>query len=198
MSEVVRDPNGVFACPRCGFPVVYKGRGRRPVWCSARCRVEASIERRGNRMVGVEPKVVTVVTSRQQRAEWERSQRERNEASLSEETVISLVAEHPFLLARILERIKKSATSSAEGQRRFIAERLMDAAHDLAPETTFAESVAGPPRAQGWKRNAKEWATLLDELATQLGNGQFYSRDLPIIDEPIHGLAERYVRRRSE
>ena len=55
MSEVVRDPNGVFACPRCGRPVTYKGRGRRPVWCSAQCRVEASIERRGNRMVGVEP-----------------------------------------------------------------------------------------------------------------------------------------------
>lgn len=39
----------------------YSGRGRRPIWCSAKCRVEASIERRGNRMVGVEPRVIRVV-----------------------------------------------------------------------------------------------------------------------------------------
>jgi len=38
---------------------------------------------------------------------------------------------------------------------------------------------------------------LLNELATQLGNGQFYSRDLPLIDEPLHLHAERHVRRRN-
>lgn len=52
-------------CPRCDAAVTYRGRGRRPVWCSARCRVEASIERRGNRMVGVEPRIVEVVRSRE-------------------------------------------------------------------------------------------------------------------------------------
>lgn len=31
MSEIVRDPNRLFLCPRCGRPVTYKGRGRRPV-----------------------------------------------------------------------------------------------------------------------------------------------------------------------
>ena len=40
-------------------------------------------------------------------------------------------------------------------------------------------------------------ATMLDELAAQLGNGQFYSRDLPAIDEPLARVAERYLRRRS-
>lgn len=48
-------------CPRCGLPVTCKGRGRRPIWCSSTCRVEASIERKGNRLAGVEPRVVTVV-----------------------------------------------------------------------------------------------------------------------------------------
>ena len=43
-----------------------------------------------------------------------------------------------------------------------------------------------------------EWAALLDELAAQLGNGQFYSRDLPMIDEPLNRVADRYIRRRSE
>jgi len=65
MSEVVRDPYGAFECPRCGRPVIYKGRGRRPVWCSARSRVEASIERRGNRVVGIEPRVVTIASPKQ-------------------------------------------------------------------------------------------------------------------------------------
>ena len=199
MSEVVRDPNGVFECPRCGRPVLYKGRGRRPVWCSARCRVEASIERRGNRMVGIEPRVVAIVSPKQQLAESARIELERIQATLSEDAAAAMVAEHPFLLARTLERLRKNADSTAEGQRRFIAERLIETAHDLAPEATItADPGPGPSKVRGWKRSAQEWATLLEELATQLGNGQFYSRDLPIIDEPIHRVAERYVRRRSE
>jgi hypothetical protein len=199
MSEVVRDPDGVFACPRCGLPVIYKGRGRRPVWCSSRCRVEASIERRGNRMVGVEPRVVTVASSHQQLAEWERNERQRSRAALSEDAVIAIVAEHPFLLARTLEHLKKTGDSTTEAQRQFIAERLVDAAHDIAPETRMiADPGAGQSKARGWKRSAAEWATLLNELAAQLGNGQFYSRDLPMIDEPLNRVVERYVRRRSE
>jgi hypothetical protein len=89
MSEIVRDPNRVFLCPRCGSPVSYKGRGRRPVWCSARCRVEASIERRGNRMVGVEPRVVTVVPPRERLSEWEQNQRQRIQETLTQDTVAS-------------------------------------------------------------------------------------------------------------
>jgi len=199
VSEVVRDPNGVFACPRCGRPMTYKGRGRRPVWCSARCRVEASIERRGNRMVGVEPKVVTVVSPRQRITEWEHNERQRIQATLTEDAVAAMVADHPFLLARALERLRMSAQSNAEAQRRVIARRLMEAAHDIAPDTTvIADSDAWPLKGRGWKRSAMEWATLLDELAAQLGNGQFYSRDLPMIDEPLSRVAERYVRRRSQ
>ena len=199
MDEVVREPNGVFECPRCGRPVRYKGRGRRPVWCSARCRVEASIERRGNRMVGIEPRVVTVISPRQLLAASAQDELRRIRGTLSEDAVTAMVADHPSLLARTLERLRNSADTTTEGERRFIAERLIDAARGLAPETTMvAEASPEPSKPRGWKRSAQEWATLLDELATQLGNGQFYSRDLPIIDEPIHRVAERYVRRRSE
>jgi hypothetical protein len=199
MSEVVRDPNGVFACPRCGRPVTYKGRGRRPVWCSARCRVEASIERRGNRMVGVESKVVTVVSPRQRITEWEQNERSRIQATLTEEAVAAMVADHPFLLARTLERVRTSAQSTTEAQRRVIASRLTEAARAIAPDTpVVAGSNVWPLRGGGWKRSAMEWATLLDELAEQLGNGQFYSRDLPMIDEPLARVADRYLRRRRE
>jgi len=106
MSEIVRDPNQEFSCPRCGRPVTYKGRGRRPVWCSARGRVEASIERRGNRMVGVKPHVVTVVPPRQRRSEWEQTQHQRIADALTENTVSAVVADDPYLLLEILERVQ--------------------------------------------------------------------------------------------
>jgi hypothetical protein len=109
-----------------------------------------------------------------------------------------MVADNPFLLVKIVERAKVSAQGGTEAQRRVIAKRLTETAHAIAPETpVVADSDSWPLRGRGWKRSAMEWATLLDELAEQLGNGQFYSRDLPMIDEPLSRVAERYLRRRS-
>lgn len=82
MREVIRDPAKTFRCPRCGAPVTYKGRGRRPVWCSARCRVEASIERRGNEIVGVKPEVVKVVSPAARLSDWEKERRQQIERNL--------------------------------------------------------------------------------------------------------------------
>jgi DNA-directed RNA polymerase subunit RPC12/RpoP len=83
MREVIRDPAKTFRCPRCGAPVTYKGRGRRPVWCSAHCRVEASIERRGNEIVGVKPEVVKVVSPTARLSDWEKERRQEIEASIA-------------------------------------------------------------------------------------------------------------------
>lgn len=47
-------------CPRCGGPLVYAGRGRRPVWCSTRCRNEAAVVRRGAREAAVEIRMIDV------------------------------------------------------------------------------------------------------------------------------------------
>lgn len=52
--------DAIRKCPRCGGPVVYNGRGRRPVWCSARCRNEAAIVRRGAREGAVEIRMIEV------------------------------------------------------------------------------------------------------------------------------------------
>lgn len=55
---------------------------------------------------------------------------------------------------------------------------------------------AAPPRTHN--REAGEWAELLAELATLLGNGQFHnSRDLPVIEEPLGRVVDRYIRRRE-
>ena len=199
MNEVLRDPNQAFECPRCGGPVTYKGRGRRPVWCSARCRVEASIERRGNRVVGVEPRVVTVVPPKQRVSEWEQNERRRIQATLTRDTLAAMLADDPLLLSRVLEPAKVSARSRTEAERRALARDLRKAAQDISPETPVAAgSDAWPLRGHGWKRGPMEWAVLLDELAQQLGNGQFYNRDLPLIDAPLYRVTERYVRRSSE
>lgn len=47
-------------CPRCGGSVIYHGRGRRPVWCSTRCRNEAAVVRRGAREAAVEIRMIDV------------------------------------------------------------------------------------------------------------------------------------------
>lgn len=47
-------------CPRCGGALVYAGRGRRPVWCSTRCRNEAAVVRRGAREAAIEIRMIDV------------------------------------------------------------------------------------------------------------------------------------------
>jgi len=118
---------------------------------------------------------------------------------MTEDTVAMMVANDPYLLLKVLERVQAEGRSGPEERRRVIARTLAQTAHAIAPESTnLADSPARSVERRGYKRNAMEWATLLDELAAQLGNGQFYSRDLPTINEPLARVAKRYVRRRGE
>lgn len=197
MREVVRDPNRLFLCPRCGLPVTYKGRGRRPVWCSARCRVEASIERRGNRVVGVEPEVVRVVPPTQRLSDWEQSQRRRLEETMTEDVVVHMVGVNAYLLGKVLEKTRDHAAELPEPHRKYLASALDATVHQLIPTVTPSGVPAGGALPGRRKRDAGEWAELLAELATLLGNGQFYSRDLPLIEEPLGHVVDRYVRRRE-
>ena len=194
LSEVVRDPGRLFLCRRCGRPMTYRGRGRRPVWCSARCRVEASIERRGNRIVGVEPRVVTVVPPTKRLSQWEQSRRQQIEESLNQDPVIGMVAHEPHLLVKVVERLEAEGWNGSDVARHNVAQRLAGAARALAPDSIeLARSAAERPR----KRGAADWARLLEELSAQLASGQFCNRDLPVIEQPLSGLIERYLRRRG-
>lgn len=192
MSEVVRDPNRLFLCPRCGRPVTYKGRGRRPVWCSARCRVEASIERRGNRIVGVEPRVVTVVPPRKRLSQWERDRRQELERTLTHDIVVATVAREPYLLMKVLASVEEQGLSGSDGARQAVARGLVRTAEAVAPN---AAQVPGSLNPGSYKRDAQGWASLLNELSNQLANGQFYNRDLPAIDAPLRDLVDHYMRR---
>ncbi len=195
MSEVVRDPNRVFRCPRCGSPVSYKGRGRRPIWCSARCRVEASIERRGNRLVGVEPRVVTVVPPKKQLSQWEKERRQEIEQSLNQDAVVEMVAREPYLLMKVLARVESDSATGSEVVRRIVAQGLARTARAIAPD---AVEPAGWSSSGAHKRDAGEWASLLEELSAQLATGQLYSRDLPAIDVPLRDVVDHYLRRVEE
>lgn len=48
------------SCPNCGGAVVYRGVGRRPVWCSTRCRNDAALRRLGARKGAVEVRFIDV------------------------------------------------------------------------------------------------------------------------------------------
>lgn len=194
MSEIVRDPNRLFLCPRCGRPVTYKGRGRRPVWCSARCRVEASIERRGNRIVGVEPRVVTVVPPKKRLTQWEKDRREEIERTLTHDIVVAMVAQEPFLLLKVLTSVVEHGLGGSQAARQTVAKELVRTSQALAPT---AVQHSDSPSHRPHKRDAEEWVSLLNELAAQLASGQFYNRDLPSIDEPLAGVVDRYLRRRN-
>jgi len=133
MREVIRDPARTFRCPRCGAPVTYKGRGRRPVWCSARCRVEASIERRGNEIVGVKPEVVKVVSPTARLSDWEKERRQEIERNLDHDTVIARVASRPELLMGALARIEEQGLSAPAGDRQILSGAMIRTApHSLS------------------------------------------------------------------
>lgn len=192
MREVIRDPAKTFRCPRCGAPVTYKGRGRRPVWCSARCRVEASIERRGNVMVGVKPEVVKVVSPAARLSDWEKERRQEIERRLDRDTVVEMVSSRPELLMRALASIEEEGLDAPAGDRQILADAMIRAARSVSRETVD-QAIASPRRSH--KRDASEWVTLLDELTMQLASGLLYNRDLPTLDGPVRNLVEHYLQR---
>ena len=60
MSSRRSDPEFPGTCPNCGSPVVYRGVGRRPIWCSTRCRNDAALRRLGARIGAIEVRIVEV------------------------------------------------------------------------------------------------------------------------------------------
>lgn len=192
MREVIRDPAKTFRCPRCGAPVTYKGRGRRPVWCSARCRVEASVERRGNEIVGVKPEVVKVVSPTARLSDWEKERRQEIERNLNRDAVVEMVASRPELLVAVLARVEDQGLSAPVGDRQLLYDAMIRTARCVSPETVD-QAITSPRRSH--KRDVSEWVALLDELTMQLATGLLYNRDLPTIDDPMRNLVAHYLQR---
>jgi hypothetical protein len=64
MADDDQQPEDVGTCPNCGKNVTYRGVGRRPIWCSTKCRNDASLKRLGARRAAVEVRVIEVLRQR--------------------------------------------------------------------------------------------------------------------------------------
>ena len=53
-------PDDSNTCPNCAAQVVYRGVGRRPIWCSTRCRNDAALRRLGARKGAIDVRIVEV------------------------------------------------------------------------------------------------------------------------------------------
>ena len=60
MADADQQSEDVRTCPNCGKAVIYRGVGRRPVWCSTRCRNDTALRRLGARMGAIEVRVVEI------------------------------------------------------------------------------------------------------------------------------------------
>ncbi len=60
MADDDQQAQGGHACPNCGDDVTYRGVGRRPVWCSTRCRNDAALKRLGARKGAVEVRLIEI------------------------------------------------------------------------------------------------------------------------------------------
>jgi hypothetical protein len=154
--------------------------------------VEASIERRGNEIVGVKPEVVKVVPPTARLSDWEKERRQQIERNLDRDTVIEMVASRPELLMHVLARVKERGLSAPAGDRQIISDAMIRTARSISPETVD-QAIASPRRSH--KRDVSEWVTLLDELTMQLATGLLYNRDLPTIDDPMRNLVDHYLQR---
>lgn len=144
--------------------------------------------------MGVEPRVVTVVPPKKRLSQWEQDRRREIEQTLTRDTVIAMVASEPYLLMKVLAQVEDDGLGGSASAREIVAKGLVRTAQAIAPESL--EPVV-PAALRVHRRDGGEWATLLEELSTQLANGQLYNRDLPALDEPLSRLVERYLRRRG-
>ncbi|MFT3832416.1 MAG: hypothetical protein QM711_03725 [Micropruina sp.] len=154
--------------------------------------MEASIERRGNEIVGVKPEVVKVVSPVARLSDWEKERRQEIERNLDHDTVIATVASRPELLMGVLTQIEEEGLSAPAEDRQILSDAMIRTARSVSPETVD-EATASPRRSH--KRDVSEWVTLLDELTMQLATGLLYNRDLPTIDDPMRNLVDHYLKR---
>ena len=60
MTDREPSPDDSSTCPNCAAPVIYRGVGRRPIWCSTRCRNDAALRRLGARKGAIDVRIIEV------------------------------------------------------------------------------------------------------------------------------------------
>lgn len=180
------------ATSRATAPVSYTGRGRRPVWCSSRCRNIAAVTRRGAREAAVQIRMIDVPKAPKPRPERTSTREERDELA------ISRVSRSSGLCRDLLVRLRK---------RRLRGELDSEVWDDItrmldqfipgylprtppAPPTSAASRPASPTM-------LPDLIQAIDRLSSGLETGRIYDRDFATLGPALERLGNAWVRRSS-
>ena len=180
-------------CPQCGAPVSYTGRGRRPVWCSSRCRNIAAVTRRGAREAAVQIRMIDVPRATKPRRERTPTREERDESAISRVARSSRLSRD--LLARLRIRRQRGELDSEVWDD--ITRMLDQFIPGYSPRTT---PPAPPTPAASRPASALTLPDLLqaiDRLSSGLETGRIYDRDLATLGPALERLGTAWVRRTS-
>ena len=180
-------------CPQCGSPVSYVGRGRRPVWCSSRCRNIAAVTRRGAREAAVQIRMIDVPKAPKPRPERTPTQEERDESAISRVARSSRLSRD--LLVRLRIRRQRGELDSEVWDD--ITAMLDQFIPGHSPRATLP--VALPPAAAqpASATLLPEIIQALDRLSAGLETGRIYDRDVVTLGPALDRLGNAWVRRTS-
>lgn len=107
----------VRICPNCGGAVVYRGVGRRPIWCSTRCRNDAALRRLGARKGALEVRLVEIPrhrpgetsdpVSRDSSQQLPRTDVNRRSASPRPDQALRVIRNDPEAVGRLLSHLER-------------------------------------------------------------------------------------------
>ena len=180
-------------CPQCGSPVSYLGRGRRPVWCSSRCRNIAAVTRRGAREAAVQIRMIDVPRTPKPRPDRTPTQEERDESALSRVARSSRLSRD--LLVRLRIRRQRGELDSEVWDD--VTTMLDQFIPGRSPRTTPpgpAAPAAAPPASAS---TLAELIQAIDRLSAGLETGRIYNRDIATLSPALDRLGNAWVRRTS-
>lgn len=103
----------VSTCPNCAAVVVYRGVGRRPIWCSTRCRNDAALKRLGARRGAIEVRVVEVPRLRGEDSSnplATADSGQRNAATPSLDQALRIIRNDPESIGKLLAHLERRRT----------------------------------------------------------------------------------------
>ena len=182
-------------CPQCGAPVSYGGRGRRPVWCSSRCRNTAAVTRRGAREAAVEIRMIDVPKAPKPRPVHVPTREERDESALSR------VARSSRLTRQLLDRLERRRLAGELDSEVWadIRARLTQSVRNLPVSSTLPvrrepDPAPAPPASS---TTLPELIRAVDRLSTGLETGRIYDRDFVALGPAWERLGTAWVCRTS-
>ncbi len=180
-------------CPQCGAPVSYGRRGRRPVWCSSRCRNVAAVTRRGAREAAVQIRMIDVPKAPKPRPERTPTREERDESA------ISRVARSSRLSRELLVRLERRRQAGELDSEVWDDVTAMLEQINVGLSTRATPRAVRPPAA-GQPASATtlpEIIQALDRLSAGLETGRIYDRDVVTLGPALDRLGDAWVRRTS-